>query len=247
MGLKGVAIATSFICVGLSSFFIYHFIEEVSYTYLLFAYMFLFVLGGVSVFAKLTARAYQVERTEFSRGYELLNQNHYFFMLEAAKVISVLFLTYFYPLEAFLLWVFLDCLDGFSLPYRKRSLTLRHQIDKFTDFLCIVPFYMYAIRVWPDLLIYFTVLFVLNLVKTIGYVSTGNRDLLVYIPNIFVFAYASLVILLRFFPTYLSLIVGNLYNLMIFTAIMLIMSAIYEFTYNGAFIRLRYRIRRSRT
>jgi len=240
MRFKGVAVATGFISTGFVSLFIYYFIQDVSYTYLLFTYALMFILGGVTIFAKLTVQSYRVEKTEFAESYELLSENAYFYVLEVAKVVSVLLLTYFYPLETFGLWVIIDCLDGFSLPYKKRSLTLRHQIDKFTDFVCMISFYLYAIRAWPALIGYFSFLFMLALVKTIGYISSGNRDVLVYIPNIFAFVILAFLVMQAFYPAFLSIFIGDAFYLLLFSVIILLACAAYEFTYNGVFIRFRY-------
>ncbi|MHA1360161.1 MAG: hypothetical protein ACTSRC_18730 [Candidatus Helarchaeota archaeon] len=244
MDIKGVAIAIGFICIGCISLLIYGFIHEVSYTYLLLAYALIFLLGGVNIFAKLVTHAYPVEKTDFREGCVLLKQNLYFYLLEILKVLLPLFLTYFYPLEAFLLWVMLDVFDGFSLPYQKRAITLRHQIDKATDLLCMIPFFLFTISRWPELVIYFTLFFLLILIKTIGYVSTGNRDVLIYIPSTFIFIYMAFLFLLYFSPSVLDAIIGDLFALNILVAIAFVGSALYEIIYNGVLIHLRYHRRK---
>ncbi len=238
--IKWVAIGASLIGVGFISLFFYYLLPVVGGRYLLVAYAFLFIFTGQAIFARLIAHTYPVTQTPLREGYILAEDVHYF-VIVFAKVVVPLFLAFSYPLEAFLLWVLLDCLDGFVLPYAKRSLTLRHQIDKSTDLLSNIPFFFYIIQLAPDLTLYFTILFGLNILRTIGFLTAGRRDLLMYLPNAFTFAYLGTVVLSIYAPSVFFIIFGNVYYLLIFTAIIFILATLYDGLYNGVFRRFRYR------
>jgi hypothetical protein len=240
-----LGIGAGLIGIGLGSLLMYEYVLELSYSYVIFLYAFMLVLGGLAIFTRVTTQLYQSESRCGENEFQILGQEVHFFVLEFTKVLSAVLLAFHYPLEALGLWVILDCLDGITLPHRVRSLTLRHKIDKFTDFLCQVAFYAAACRMWSDLFLYLTAFFLLSVVKTVGYVSTGNRNVLIYIPNVFLFFNLFALALSYFLPSWFAFIFGNFYHIIIFTALMLIVSATYELIYNGIFLRFRYQQRRS--
>lgn len=178
--------------------------------------------------------------------FRLLNDQTHFYILEVTKVVVTVWLTLYYPFETFILFVILDTLDGFSLTYRIRTLTLRHRIDKFTDFLCFIPFFFKALLLWPDLTLLFLIFFFLNILKTFIYITSGKRDILLYIPNLFLFLYISLLGCHYFYPEVFPFLLANPSYMIIFLAGLLIVSVIYELIYNGVLYRYRYRPRRRR-
>ena len=171
--------------------------------------------------------------------FRILSANCYFFVLEFAKVVSVVFLVPLYPLEAFFLFVVLDCLDGLSLSHEKRSLMLRHRIDKCTDFLSQIPMYLVTLLLWPELFLIFTIFLILSLIKTVWFVWTGQRRVLVYLPCFFLVFYLSRSIMHYFFRSF-DWIFTNFFCTVFFTLLIMIIAVFYELIYNGILYRLRY-------
>jgi hypothetical protein len=241
MSRKQVAIAASFIGVGFISLLFYYLLPAVSSQYLFVAYAFIFILIGQTIFGRIVTRAYPAKRTTFKEGF-ILGEDVHFFVIEFTKVIAVVVLTFSFPLEAFAIWVILDCLDGLVLPYKKRSLTLRHQIDKLTDLLCQIPFFFLSLYLWPQLTVLFSIFFILTIINMAGYLTSGNRDVLVYVPNAFIFLYIIALGAYLLYPTWFTLLFGDTSTVIILTAVLLLAGTIYEVVYNGIFMRLRYRV-----
>lgn len=242
MKVKGTVIAGIFIITGFTVLLSHLFINQVEYLYLLVTYAFVFILTGLTIFVKLTANAYGVQSLE--GGFEELKKETHFYILEFAKVVSVLALAFYYPFETFILFVILDCLDGFSIPYRTRSLLLRHRIDKLTDFLCQIPFFIVALQLWPSLAVIFSIAFVFVVIKTVVFLTTGKRDALLFIPNFFFFLFFVTAVVFQFFPIYFGDLFGSVYNQIIVIAVILLVSTAYEVIYNGILGFLRYYPRR---
>ncbi|NVM28290.1 MAG: hypothetical protein HWN65_05570 [Candidatus Helarchaeota archaeon] len=243
--MKGPAIGAGFLGIGFIILYSHLLIEEISYLYVTYTFAFFFILGGLTVFVRLTALTYRV--AESRGGFRTLNEEVHFYALEFTKVTAVTFFAFYYPWEAFLMWVILDCMDGFTLSYGKRSLPLRHKIDKFTDFLCQIPLFIVALQLWADLpvlSIFFTAFFILLAIKTALFVITGNRDALLYLPGAFAILYLVVTTLYTFFPSQFSVIFGNVHNTIACIAVVLVICTAYEVIYNGVLIRLRYRVQK---
>ncbi len=159
--------------------------------------------------------------------------------LEFAKVFAVCLLALKFPFEAFIIFFILDILDGWILAYRKRSLILRHRIDKFTDFLCQIAFYLIAIQLWPSLLVILTVFFVLAFIKTLFFIKTGNRNWLIGLPGFFPIFFFFGLIIDRFYMS-LTLFLSDMTSMIVFSIIIVVVAVLYEAIYNGVLFRLRY-------
>jgi len=199
----------------------------------------LFIFGGLTILIKAIVREYPVTKVP-GRFQYLSEEGGYFFSLEFAKIIGVIILTPFTPLGAFALFAVLDCLDGWCLPYAKRVLLLRHKIDKLTDLLCQIPLLLILIQLLPQLAYYFLFFFGLTCIKTLLFLVSGNRDILIYLPSVFLFLSLSISILFTYFPDQYLLVFETPYKIVIFTAVILTVSVLYEIIYNGILCRLRY-------
>ena len=241
--MKGPAIGTGCIGMGFIILSLPLVIQEMTYLYFVYYFAFFFILGGLIIFVRLTALSYRV--AESRGGSRILNEEVHFYALEFSKVTAVAVIAFHYPWWAFIVWVVLDCADGFLLSYQKRSLPLRHKIDKFTDFLCQIPLFYVAFQLWVDIPILtaaFTIFFILLVIKSALFVCTGNRDALLYLPGAFAILYFVVTTFYRFFPTQFAVIVGNSHNLIICIAVVLVICTFYEVIYNGVLARLRYQV-----
>ncbi|MHA1323397.1 MAG: hypothetical protein ACTSRL_11425 [Candidatus Helarchaeota archaeon] len=244
MNGKEIGIALFFLLTGavtLSLNFLFS-LNYIFYFSVIFA--FILLLAGLSVISTSIARSYEVQETSLQHDYQLLKQEIHFYLLEFTKVVTVALLSFEYPLPVFLLFVAIDCLDGWCLPYKKRTLTLRHKIDKFTDLICQTVFFLTALQVWVDVPIlwgFWTLFYVLLIIKTASFLQTGNRNILLYIPNLFLTMYPATLILWTFSTPAFNFIFDTPLNVVIFIAIMLISSSLYEVLYNGVFSHFRYR------
>ena len=243
MNGKGIGLALLFILLGGVLLSLNYFITLDYSLYMIIIIAFILLLGGITILNQDVARSYRVQATGLREDYHLLKGETHFYVIELAKVASVFFLGYTYPLETFFIFLFLDCLDGWWLPYKKRSLTLRHRIDKFTDLLCEVMFYLVLIRMWPELIALWSFLFIMVVLKTMAFLKTGSRNALLYLPNIFMVMYPITLGMYFYTSEFFTLIFSSPYNLITYIAIILILSSIYEALYNGALSHLRYRIK----
>jgi len=212
----------------------------ITYVYIQFSFALLFALGGITIFIRLSTRIYQHSPAPpVGVEFKALSADIHFFVLEFAKVFSVCLLVFKFPFEAFILFFILDILDGFILAYRKRSLILRHRIDKFTDILCQIAFYLVAIQLWPSLQVILTVFFLLAVVKTIFFLKTGNRNWLIGLPGFFTtFLFFGLIID-RFYMS-LTAFLSDMPAMIAFTIVIVVVSVFYEAIYNGVLYRIRY-------
>ena len=241
---KGYIIAVLFIAIGSITLSLNCFIHLDYFLAMVICFAFIFLLGGFTILNRHIVRIYAVQETKLHDDFELLKNETQFYILEFAKVVTVFLLGSVYPLEAFFVFLFMDCVDGWWLPYEKRSLTLRHRIDKFTDFLCQIMFFIVALQLWSSFAYLWTILFILTVLKSVAFLKTGNRNHLIYIPNIFLVMYPITLMMERFFPFYFTLTFSSLYYTILYIAIMLTIAALYEAFYNGLLSSFRYRIRR---
>jgi hypothetical protein len=243
MNGKGIGLALLFILLGGALLSLNYFIVLDYSLYFILIISFILLLTGVTILNQDIIRSYRVQETGFREDYSLLKSETQFYLMELTKIASVFILGFAYPFETFFIFVFLDCLDGWWLPYKKRSLTLRHRIDKFTDLLCEVMFYLVLIRMWPELIALWSFLFIMVVLKSVAFLKTGSRNALIYLPNIFMVMFPITLGMYFYTPEFFTPIFSSIYNLITYIAIMLILSSLYEAVYNGALSHLRYRIK----
>lgn len=242
MSGKGYAIASVLTVFGLyflTLHLVFNFAFEFVYAQLAFAL--LFTLAGMTIFIRITVRAYEHRNPPPVKAeFKMINSDVHFFVLEFAKVTSAFLLGMEYPLEGLVLFLILDVLDGWVLPHRKRSLIIRHRIDKFTDFLCQIPFYLAAVKIWSQLIVVITIFFIISFMKTIFFVKSGNRNWLIILPGFFPAFCIFGLITIRFFSDW-SWIFTNFYAATIFIVVIMLVTVLYEVAYNGVLCKLRYR------
>jgi len=243
MNGKGIGLALLFILLGGALLSLNYFIVLDYSLYFILIISFILLLTGVTILNQDIIRSYRVQETGFREDYSLLKSETQFYLMELTKIASVFVLGFAYPFETFFIFVFLDCLDGWWLPFMKRSLTLRHRIDKFTDILCEVMFYLIMLRLWPELSWLWSFLFVLAILKTAAFLKTGSRNILLYLPGVFMVVYPITLGMYLYAPDFFAQIFNSSYNLITYIAILFIITSLYEAIYNGALSHLRYRIK----
>jgi len=234
-------------CLSLNLIFTFSF----AYIYVQLAFTLLFIIGGLAILIRLSAKVHQHTYTpvhdkgqslamEIRSEFQILSADTHFFIIEFAKVAAVILLAMAYPLEGFIVFVVLDILDGWMLPHRKRSLILRHRIDKFTDFLCQIPFYIVAITLFSFWIVAITIFFIITTVKTFIFVKTGNPRWLIYLPGFLLVFHMFALVISRFLSQW-NWIFADLQASIYFCIAVVIISVLYEAVYNGVLYKIRYK------